>query len=126
MQPDYSISYMSNPFFHLKGLGFTSGVWEEWEITPKHVTGGNKTVRYTKLEIEVPDWLEQLTQPEASTGSYPPPSKTVEQPAKPAIQAASSTKSTTKPSTGLLHVIGKMFGRHTSAWLYGKIANTLI
>jgi hypothetical protein len=60
MQPDYSIEYMTNPFHHLRGLGYTSGEWEEWDTTPIHVTGGNRAVRYTKLEIEMPEWLDEL------------------------------------------------------------------
>jgi len=101
---------MSNPFFHLKGLGFTTGIWEEWDTTPKYVTGGNKTVRYTKLEIEVPDWLEELTQKEPDNGSYPPPTKyttnqqstTTDQPEPTIVR---------KGTTGLLNKLGKFLGK---------------
>lgn len=105
MQQDYSITYMSNPFFHLKGLGFTTGVWEELDTTPKHVTGGYKTVRYTKLEIEIPEWLEELTQEKPAGVSYPPPTKTATQ------QADQPEPSIRKGTTGLLNKLGKLLGK---------------
>jgi len=111
LQPDYSIKYISNPFNHLRGLGYTYGEWEVWDITPKHVSGGNKAVRYTKLEIEMPQWLDQLAQEHPAPGSTPVAPSLVESSKAKAIPVQTRSTTADKETRGLWAKFGNLFSR---------------
>ncbi len=108
MQPEYSVSYFSNPYNHIEDRGPTGGEWEEWDITKPLTTGGNKTVRYTKLEIEMPNWLDQLAHEHPAPGS--PPIVAASAVPKPQPEPVQPTKAARKGTTGLLNKLGKLFG----------------
>jgi hypothetical protein len=111
LQPDYSIKYISNPFNHLRGLGYTYGEWEVWDITPKHLSGGNKAVRYTKLEIEMPQWLDQLAQEHPAPGSTPVAPSLVEASRVRPAPVQIPSKTVNKEPRGLLAKFGNLFSR---------------
>ncbi len=110
LQTDYSIKYISNPFYHLKGLGFSYGDWEVLETTPRRLTGGIKTVRYTKLEIEMPDWLDELAQKHPAPDTTPV-AKSVALPAKASSKTqAVQARGASKTSASFLNRLGKLLG----------------
>lgn len=111
MQPDYSIKYIANPFNHLKGLGYTYGEWEVWDITPKHVSGGNKAVRYTKLEIEMPQWLDELAQEHPAPGSTPVAPSLNGTSKREVISVQPQARIATKPTPGMWARVGNFFSR---------------
>ena len=111
VQPDYSIKYISNPLNHLRGLGYTYGEWVDWDITPKHISGGNKAVRYTKLEIEMPQWLDQLAQEHPAPGATPVAPAMLQASKAPATLVQVSAKAAVKENRGLWAKFGSLFAR---------------
>ncbi len=81
MHQDYSVKYIADPRNHIRNLGPTGGAWEELDLSQHRLTGGSSNVRYTKLEIEMPGWLDDLVE-EYPSPEGPPVAVTSAEPAK--------------------------------------------
>ncbi|HEX2915434.1 MAG TPA: hypothetical protein VH186_32040 [Chloroflexia bacterium] len=60
MEPDYSVSYIANPFNQLKANDTKEKDWQEWDLAPRAKDKTSQPVRYSRLEIEMPNWLDDL------------------------------------------------------------------